>query len=103
MTEESTAIGVVIGAGAVGAFLRGGPLGLTASSAEAATEFKGICDASSPADGVSICWVVLLKHRARDGRRNVGGRADEDIFESRMDRRIVLLSIVKLKTELVLI
>jgi hypothetical protein len=44
--------------------------------------------------GDSTCCGVELKNRARTGRRNVGGSADDGIRVSRMDRLIVLLSIV---------
>lgn len=36
-----------------------------------------------------------MKYRARQGRRKVGGNAEESIRESRMDRLIDLLSILK--------
>lgn len=37
--------------------------------------------------GASTCWGVVLRYLARLGRRNVGGRADEDNGVSKMDRR----------------
>jgi hypothetical protein len=45
--------------------------------------------------GGSTCCGVELKYRARLGRRNVGGSAEDGIRVSRMDRRRLLLSIVR--------
>lgn len=44
--------------------------------------------------GDSTCWGVELKYRARLGRRNVGGSAEDGIRVSSIDRLIVLLSMV---------
>jgi hypothetical protein len=45
--------------------------------------------------GDSTCCGVELKYRARLGRRNVGGSAEDGIRVSRTDRRTLLLSIVR--------
>jgi hypothetical protein len=45
--------------------------------------------------GGSTCCAVELKYRARLGRRNVGGSAEDGIRVSRTDRRRLLLSIVR--------
>lgn len=45
--------------------------------------------------GASTCWGVELKYRARMGRRNVGGSEEEGIRVSRMDRRRVRCSMVR--------
>lgn len=51
-------------------------------------------DASTASGGDSTCCAVELKYRARLGRRNVGGNADEEIRMSKTDFLTVLLSIL---------
>lgn len=95
MTEESRAMGSVIGAGGSGTFGRiGFRMGATGSEA-AGEKFVANRDASRLSGGVSTCCVVELKYRARLGRRKVGGKADTGIFVSSIDRLIVLLSILR--------
>lgn len=91
-------MGCEIGAGGSGTFGRmGRRTGATVSGASAEVfVFVARREASRLSDGVSTCCTVELKYRARFGRRKVGGNADVGILESNMDRRIDLLSILRL-------
>lgn len=62
---------------------------------EADSSEAGNSDASKLSGMDSTCCVVELKYRARLGRRNVGGSADDGIRVSNMGLLIILLSIVK--------
>lgn len=64
--------------------------------AELDVSVAGSSEASKLSGGVSTCWVVELKYRARFGRRKVGGSAEDGIRVSKTDFLIVLLSIVRL-------
>jgi hypothetical protein len=55
---------------------------------------EGNCDRSSPCGCVPTCCTVVWRYRARDGRRKVGGSAENATFVSRIDFRIVRLNIV---------
>ena len=46
--------------------------------------------------GDSTCWRVVLKYRARFGRRKVGGRTVDSIRTSKADFRNVLVNILRL-------
>lgn len=52
-------------------------------------------EALNPSVGGSTCWAVVLKNRARFGRRKGGGSAEVGILVSKMDFLIVLLNIVR--------
>lgn len=96
MIDSESARGSVKGAGDGGSERRVALGMLSASIADA----DGIlCNwgASKLSGGDSTCCVVLLKWRARHGRRNAGGSADKGIRVSSMDRLIDLLNIAKLR------
>lgn len=91
--DSERANGSWIGAGGSGTFGRV-VLGLGASFESIDWTKEVFSDASTASGGDSTCCAVELKYRARLGRRNVGGNADEGIRMSKMDFLTVLLSIL---------
>lgn len=98
MTEASRAVGV-------GEFC-GTEEGVDAATLDGADAFEaveGSWEASNASGGDSTCCAVELKYRARLGRRNVGGSAEDEIRVSRIDLLTVLQNILGSESGLLVI